>query len=366
MSLDQARALAREGRAIVHIDGGLHATELAHAQHTIQLAYDLVSTEGDSQIDRILDQVILVLWFSINPDGQNMVANWYRRNLGTPFEVSGLPWLYQKYVGHNNNRDGYMNNMLESQVVTRTTLEYNPQVFYNHHQSAPFPTRIWIPPFAEPVSRNTHPLMWRWVNLLGTNMAAYLDERGMPGAVHRGQGFDDWYPGFIDHVNNFRNTISFLTETALYRYATPHFYTVNDFPADRRDLRADALYSSPWKGGWWRLGDAVRYMLAASMSVLDLASKYRENIQFNRFQAGREVIQRFRREPPYAWTSSFSPMAGQAVSSREIDPAPFPGNLPAELESRDSIICANSSIKGAALWPSTTPRDSPSIPSNYL
>ena len=301
MSPEQARALAREGRAIVHIDGGLHATEVAHAQHTIQLAYDLVSTEGDSQIDRILDQVILVLWFSINPDGQNMVANWYRRNLGTPFEVSGLPWLYQKYVGHDNNRDGYMNNMLESQVVTRTTLEYNPQVFYNHHQSAPFPTRIWIPPFAEPVSRNTHPLMWRWVNFLGTNMAAYLDERGMPGAVHRGQGFDDWYPGFIDHVNNFRNTISFLTETALYRYATPHFYTVNDFPADRRDLRADALYSSPWKGGWWRLGDAVRYMLGASMSVLDLASKYRENIQFNRFQAGREVIQRFRREPPYAW-----------------------------------------------------------------
>ena len=298
---DQARALAQEGRVIVHIDGGLHATEVAHAQHTIQLAYDLVSAEGDPQIDRILDQVILMLWFSINPDGQNMVANWYRRNLGTPFEVSGLPWLYQKYVGHDNNRDGYMNNMLESQVVTRTTLEYSPQVFYNHHQSSPFPTRIWIPPFAEPVSRNTHALMWRWVNLLGTNMAAYLDERGMPGAVHRGQGFDDWYPGFIDHVNNFRNTISFLTETALYRFATPHFYTVNDFPANRRDLRPDAFYSSPWKGGWWRLGDAVRYMLGASMSVLDLASKYRENIQFNRFQAGQDVIQRFRREPPYAW-----------------------------------------------------------------
>ncbi len=297
----QARALAQEGRVIVHIDGGLHATEVAHAQHTIQLAYDLVSAEGDPQIDRILDQVILMLWFSINPDGQNMVANWYRRNLGTPFEVSGLPWLYQKYVGHDNNRDGYMNNMLESQVVTRTTLEYSPQVFYNHHQSSPFPTRIWIPPFAEPVSRNTHALMWRWVNLLGTNMAAYLDERGMPGAVHRGQGFDDWYPGFIDHVNNFRNTISFLTETALYRFATPHFYTVNDFPANRRDLRPDAFYSSPWKGGWWRLGDAVRYMLGASMSVLDLASKYRENIQFNRFQAGQDVIQRFRREPPYAW-----------------------------------------------------------------
>ena len=297
----QARALAQEGRAIVHIDGGLHSTEVAHAQHTIQLAYDLVSAHNDPQIDRILDEVILVLWFSINPDGQNMVVSWYRQNLGTPFEVSRLPWLYQKYVGHDNNRDGYMNNMLESQVITQTTLRFNPQVFYNHHQAAPFPTRIWIPPFAEPVSRNTHPLMWRWVNLFGTNMAAYLDQNGMPGATHRGRGFDDWYPGFIDHVNNFRNTVSFLTETALYRYATPHFYTVNDFPQNRRDLRPEALYSSPWKGGWWRLGDAVKYMLGASMSVLDLASKSRQDLLYNRYQAGRDVIARFSDNPPYAY-----------------------------------------------------------------
>jgi len=132
-------------------------------------------------------------------------------------------------------------------------------------------------------------------------MASYLDARGMEGAIHQGRGFDDWYPGFIDNVNNYRHTVSFLTETALYRYATPHFYTVNDFPRDYQDLRKEVFYSSPWKGGWWRLGDAVRYMLAASMAVLDTAAKYREEIIYNRYQAGRDVIAQFTKEPPYAY-----------------------------------------------------------------
>src|SRR5271156_5889608 len=294
-----AKALAHTGKAIVHIDGGLHATEVAGAQHTIQLAYNLV-TKTDAETTNILDNVILVLWFSINPDGQNQVATWYRSNLGTPYEVSPVPGLWQEYIGHDNNRDGYMNNMVESQAITKSVLEYYPQVFYNHHQTAPFPARIWIPPFAEPISANPHPLMWRWVNKFGTSMAAYLDEQDMPGAMHRGR-FDDWYPGFVDHVNNFRNTISFLTETALYRYATPHFYTLDEFPRDKQDLRAEVFYSSPWRGGWWRLSDAVNTMLAASMAVLDTAAKYREELLYTRYQAGRDVIERFHKDPPYAY-----------------------------------------------------------------
>ncbi len=124
----------------------------------------------------------------------------------------------------------------------------------------------------------------------------------MPGAMHRGR-FDDWYPGFVDHVNNFRNTVSFLTETALYDYATPHFYTTRRFPARAsQDLRAEVFYSSPWKGGWWRLGDAVRYMLGASMAVLDTAAKNREELLY------RPLSRRARRDrsaspqdPPYAY-----------------------------------------------------------------
>jgi hypothetical protein len=296
---EQAHALAHNGKIIVHIDGGLHATEVAPAQMTIQLAYNLV-TAGDPDTAAILDNVILMLWFSINPDGQNMVAHWYHGNLGTPYEVSSLPGLYQEYIGHDNNRDGYMNNMIESQVITRTELEYYPTVNYNHHQTAPFPARIWIPPFGDPVSLNPHPLMYRWVNVFGTAMAAWLDEHDMPGAMHRGR-FDDWYPGFVDHVNNFRNTVSFLTETALYQYATPHFYTTGDFPAQNQDLRSEIFYSSPWRGGWWRLGDAVRYTLGASMAVLDTAAKNREELLFDRYRAGRDVVARYTKDPPYAY-----------------------------------------------------------------
>ncbi|MFQ5690389.1 MAG: M14 metallopeptidase family protein [Gemmatimonadota bacterium] len=301
LSDEQARDLARQGKAIVHIDGGLHASEVAHAQHTIQLAYDLVTGDADPEIREILDNVILLLWPSINPDGQTIVVDWYRRNLRTPYEVAPLPRLYQKYIGHDNNRDGYMIDQIESRYVTRVDREWEPQILYNHHQSAPFPTRIWIPPFAEPISPFVHPLMWRTVNLIGMAMSEALEERGQKGATHMGTGFDNWYPGFMDHANNFHNVASFLTETALYRYATPHFYTIQDFPREGRDLRPRSLYSSPWPGGWWRLRDAVDYMLTASISVLDVAAKYKTDLLYNRYQAGRDVIRQYREGPPYAY-----------------------------------------------------------------
>ncbi len=297
---ETARALAREGKAIVHIDGGLHSTEVAGAQQSITLAYKLVSSQGDAEVNAILHNVILMLWPTLNPDGQNQVVAWYRKNVGTTFEVSPLPDLYQEYVGHDNNRDGYMNNMVESQDVTRAELEWDPVIFYCHHQTAPFPTRIFIPPFVEPISSNIHPLMGRWLSVIGTDIAAYLDAHDMPGAVNR-VGFDNWYPGFLDYTHIFRNSIAFFTETALYRYATPRFYTVDEFPADQRALRSGVFYSSPWKGGWWRLGDAVRYMQGASMAVLDTAAKYREELLFNRYQAARDNVARFRKEPPYAY-----------------------------------------------------------------
>lgn len=301
MGDEEAKRLAAEGKAIVHIDGGLHASEVAHGQHTIQLAYDLVTGDDDPEIRAILDDVILVLWFSINPDGQTLVSDWYYSNLGTPFEVSSMPQLYQKYVGHDNNRDGYMINQIESRVVTRMDRYWEPQIIYNHHQTAPFPARIWIPPFADPISPNVHPLMWRTVNLVGMSMAQALEERGQTGAVHMGTGFDNWYPGFMDHANSFHNIASLLTETGLYRYATPHFYTLNDFPRDARDLLPQSLYASPWEGGWWRIGDAVDYMITASISVLDVAAKYKNDLLFNRYQAARDVMAEYRDGPPYAY-----------------------------------------------------------------
>ena len=296
---EQALALARESKPFVHIDGGLHSSEVAGGQHSIILLYKLLSS-NDAQVKNILDNVIVLLWPTLNPDGQNMVVDWYRQNVGTPYEVSPMPWLYQDYVGHDNNRDGYMLNMAETRVVTKTEIEYNPVIFYCQHQTAPLPARIWIPPFSDPISSNIHPLLVKWLNVIGTQMAAGLDEAGLPGAIHENR-FDNWYAGFTDFTHIFRHEIAFFTETALYRYATPHFYTVEDFPKDRQSMRGEVMYSSPWKGGWWRLGDAVNYMVTASMSVLDTSARYHDTLLYNRYMAARDNIKKFQSGPPYAY-----------------------------------------------------------------
>ncbi|MGE0816074.1 MAG: M14 family zinc carboxypeptidase [Vicinamibacterales bacterium] len=301
LSETEARALAREGKAFVHIDGGLHATEVAGPQHTPQLAYDLLSRADEPDTKLVLDNVVLLLWPTINPDGQTMVAEWYRSNVGTLFEVAPLPKLYQEYVGHDNNRDGYMLNMIESRVMEHAWRDWEPQVIHVHHQSSPFPTRIWLPPFAEPIASRVPYLLSREVNMIGMAIAKGLEERGQVGATHMGTGFDAWYPGYIDYKPMLQNIASFWTETALYQYATPRFYTLNDFPADMRDLRPQSLYSSPWTGGWWRLRDAVEYMETASLSVLDWAARYKESLLLNRYRAGRRQIEQFRNGPPYAF-----------------------------------------------------------------
>ena len=298
---EEARRLAAEGKAFVHIDGGLHASEVAPAQHTIQLAYDLLAGASDPRIARILDNVIVMLWPSVNPDGQNIVVDWYRQHVGTPFEVAPLPRLYQAYIGHDNNRDAYMLDMIESRVLTRAWREWEPQIIYIHHQTSPFPTRIWLPPFAEPIASQVHPLMTRTVNAIGMLIAQALEERGQVGATHMGTGFDAWYPGYIDYLPMLRNTAAFWTETALYRYATPHHYTLADFPRDKAALRSESLYPSPWKGGWWRLRDAVEYMLTASTAVLDYAARYKDELLYNRYQGGRDTIRKYAAEPPYAY-----------------------------------------------------------------
>ncbi|MDX2034790.1 MAG: M14 family metallopeptidase [Blastocatellia bacterium] len=342
---DEARRLAREGKPFVHIDGGLHSTEVAGGQHAIQLAHDLVAGANDPRIRAILENVVLQLWPSLNPDGQNMVVDWYRGNVGTKFEVAPLPRLYQKYVGHDNNRDAYMLNMIESRVVERVWRHWEPQITYVQHQSSPFPTRIWLPPFAEPIATQVSPLMSRTVNAIGMLIATALEERGQVGATHMGSGFDAWYPGYIDYMPMLQNRAAFWTETALYRYATPHFYTLADFPRDKAALRSESLYSSPWKGGWWRLRDAVDYMLTASIAVLDYAAKYRENVLYNRYQAGRDAIRKYANEPPYAYL----------VPQEQRDPA-----APVELLRRLAFngvrvaqLATAATIEGVA-WPAGT------------
>ena len=299
LSASEAANLAQTGKTIVYIDGGLHASECAPAQHNIQLAYNLLA-ESDPRAQRILQDVILVLVFA-NPDGMNLLADWYHPNVGTPYEVSSVPWLYHIYAGHDNNRDSYIANLVETQHITRLiNKEWFPVILYNHHQTAPFPARIWTPPNSEPTNPNVHPLIVHWQNLIGSAMGATFDAEGKEGAISR-LIFDTWYPGYVTQVVDSHNIISILTETALYRYATPHFYTIRDFPQQYQDLTMSAFYPNPWKGGWWRLKDAVDYCLTASMAVLDVASKYRQELLSNKHQMGQEVIKRFSSEPPYAW-----------------------------------------------------------------
>jgi hypothetical protein len=299
LSEAQALALAREGRPIVHIDGGLHSTEVAGPQHTMLLAYDLLSKSADPQVARILDNVILMLWPTINPDGHQMVADWYMKNAGTANET--LPRLYQEYVGHDNNRDAYMLNMIESRVLEHTWRQWEPQVIYVQHQSSPFPTRIWLPPFAEPIATHAPFLMSRQVNTIGMAIAQGLEEKGQVGATHMGTGYDAWYAGYVDYTPMFKNIASFWTETALAGLANTREYTIDAFPREYRDLRPQALYTSPWAPGKWSLRDAVDYMETASLSVLDYAARYKENVLLNRYRSGKWQIEKHRKEGPFAY-----------------------------------------------------------------
>ncbi len=295
----QARALALEGKAFVDIDGGCHATEVAGAQMTLQLAYDLISRPDDPQNRIILQNDVLVLFPTMNPDGQQMVGEWHQKNFGTPYEQSGLPRLYQEYVGHDNNRDGYMLNMIESRVMEHFWRQWEPQIIYVHHQTAPFPARIWLPPFLDPIGLNAPYLSSREVNMIGMAIAQGLEERGKVGAI-QGNAFDAWYPGYVDYAPIFKNIPAFWTETA-GNMAAPREYTLTDLPQGYRDLRTQNLYVSPWPAGWWRFADAVAYDEIASLSVLEYAARYKESLLYNRYQAGRDQIALGRKTAPYAY-----------------------------------------------------------------
>jgi hypothetical protein len=295
LSDEEARRLAAEGKAFVHIDGGLHSSEVAAHQHTPLLLQRLLS--GDPEITAMLDDVIVMLWPTINPDGHQMVAQWFMEHAGTP-EATQLPRLYQEFVGHDNNRDAYMLNMIESRLMEHAWRQWEPNIIYVHHQSSPFPTRIWLPPFAEPIATHAPFLMSREVNMIGMAIARRLEQEGKTGATHMGTGYDAWYAGYIDYTPMFKNIAAFWTET-YGRGAGPSTTPPEQIqPAMRRP---QSLYASPWPGGAWRLRDAVEYMTTASLATIEYASKYKNSLLFNRYQSGRDQIRRGRAEAPFAY-----------------------------------------------------------------
>ncbi|MDQ8165083.1 MAG: M14 family metallopeptidase, partial [Gemmatimonadota bacterium] len=298
-----ARALARQGKMFVDISGGLHASEIAGSQHTPQLAYELLARANEPEIREIFDNVVFILWPSINPDGQDIVVKWCRDTYAgrnpAPME------LYQKYIGHDNNRDSYMLNVVESRVIQKVWREWEPNIIYVHHQSSPEPTRMWIPPFADPVGLRAPPIPARIINTIGMYIAQELDANNQPGGVHALATFDAYYPGYIDYMPVYQNIPAWWTETQGGSCATPKAVgRPENFSADYRALEPRALYLSPWTGGPWTLRSAVDYMVTASRATLKFASKFREELLYNRYQSGRDVIRKYRNGPPYAYIVS--------------------------------------------------------------
>ncbi|NNF12016.1 MAG: peptidase M14, partial [Gemmatimonadetes bacterium] len=295
---DEARRLAREGKVIVWIDGGLHATEVAHGQVMPEMAHYFVTDDSD-ETRFIRENAILLLMANMNPDGLNIVADWYMSNVGGPFEMASVPELYHHYVGHDNNRDWYMTTQVETQAVTHQLYhEWFPQIVYNQHQSSPWPGRIWMPPFADPVNPNLDPLLVSSLNHMGQSMRKRFDVEGKTG-VNSGITFDLWWNGSMRGGPDYHNMLGFLTETAGAGYATPRCYGDDEIPTTfgARNLNMPTRsrstnYNNPWLGGCWHLRDAMDYMMTAAIGVADTGAKLREDYLFNHYLMGRRQIER--------------------------------------------------------------------------
>ena len=293
VSPDEARRMADEGKAIVWIDGGLHATEVAGAQMMPLLAHR-VATEESPEMEHIRENTILLLMPIMNPDGLDIIANWYEHTVGTPYEATRPPWLYHYYVGHDNNRDWFMNNMPESKAVTEVLYnEWYPQIVYNHHQTSPSYTRIFLPPFADPVNPRIHPGVTTSVNMVGTAMANRFAMKQMPGVVS-GVTFSMWWNGGMRTVPYFHNMVGILTETA-HATPSPRYYDPDSFPSmvagGNSVAGTNIFYPDPWKGGESRFRDPVRYMITGSMAVLKIAADLRSQWLHNIYLMGRDAIE---------------------------------------------------------------------------
>ncbi len=288
----EAEAKVKEGKAIVWFDAGMHASERAHAQMANELAYKIATEETD-EMRRIRENVITLLVPCINPDGVDIIVDWYRKQLGTPFETSRTPILYQKYVGHDNNRDWFMNNMPETKTANRILYqEWYPQIIHNHHQTSPSWARIFLPPFRSPVNKRIHPGVTTGVNLVGTAMANRFAMKKMPGVIS-GTNFSMFWNGGMRTAPYYHNMIGILTEVA-HATPTPRYYDPKKKPKRVAGIAADGseiFYPNPWEGGESHFRDAVEYMLTASMGILEIAADRKEQFLRNIYLMGRDAIE---------------------------------------------------------------------------
>ena len=282
----QAKALAAEGKAVVWIDGGLHATEVLGAQQLIETSYRLVSAE-DEETRRILHDVVILLVHA-NPDGHDLVADWYLRN-PDPLRrsMAGLPRLYQKYVGHDNNRDSYMSTQPESTNMNRVLYrEWFPQILYNHHQTGPSGTVLFAPPFRDPFNYVFDPLVPIGIDLVGAAIHQRFIAEGKPGAtMRRGANYSTWWNGGLRTTAYYHNMIGLLTEAI----GSPTPIEIPFVPA-RAIASGDLPF--PIAPQTWHFRQSIEYEITANMAVLDVASRYRETFLYNAYLMGKRAIER--------------------------------------------------------------------------
>ncbi len=303
LSEQEARRLVDEGRVVLLVTCNIHSSEIGSSQMAMEWAHDL-ATSDDPKVKRWLDDVILLLMPSINPDGCDMIVDYYRKYLGTPWEGGRLPWLYHHYAGHDNNRDWFMLNLAETRLVNRVLHhEWFPQVFLDEHQMGPTTPRIFVPPFTDPLTPLVHPLQWRLTALVGVNQALRLEQAGKTGVIDS-YAYDAYWPGGTIHTAALKNVVPLLTEVASARIATPVYVDPNELGGARKglpDYKQQMNFPNPWPGGWWRLRDIVDYELIASNSLLETCSSYRREILQGALEMARAAVERGRQEAPYAY-----------------------------------------------------------------
>ena len=286
----EARVLATEGKAVVWIDGGLHATEVLGAHQLMELVYEMLSRD-DPETQRILRDVIL-LAVHANPDGMELVSSWYMREPDTLKRRSGnIPRLYQKYIGHDNNRDFYLVSQPETENMSRVQYaEWFPQIVYNHHQTGPQGTVLFAPPFRDPFNYFYDPLVPLGIDAVGAAMHGRFVAEGKPGAtMRRGANYSTWWNGGLRTTTYFHNMIGLLTETI----GNP---TPIDIPFIPDRQLASGDYPAPIAPQRWHFRQSVDYSITANRAVLDYASRNRETLLFNIWRMGRNSIERGSRD----------------------------------------------------------------------
>ncbi len=291
--------LLNEGKAVVLVTHGIHATEVGGPQMAARLIHRLASSD-DEEVRQILDNVILLDIPSLNPDGLQWIVDWYDRWVGTEYEGAPLPWLYHFYTGHDNNRDWYAFTQVETQLtVLGAHNVWHPQIVHDIHQTGSNGARIFFPPFIDPYEQNIDPALISGINQLGSYMAAELAAKGMPGVVIHNR-YDGFTPARA--YQHYHGGVRILSETASARIATP-------VQIDWEDLRGgrglDATASSwnfpwPWEGGEWGLPDIVDYMEAGVVALLNNAARNRRYWLENFYQINRRAVEGWERWPE-AW-----------------------------------------------------------------